>query len=135
VYVTGRPGFETHRRSKRVTPLGLKGCRNCEALPRSGSSQTPPAAAVVGDFLGDPMTDVGGIAGDQLRSYIERVERLSEEKDGLTADIREVYAEAKGNGFSVPIMRAVVRLRKLDKDDRDEQETILDLYRRALGMD
>jgi uncharacterized protein (UPF0335 family) len=81
------------------------------------------------------MTDVGGIAGDQLRSYIERVERLSEEKDGLTADIREVYAEAKGNGFSVPIMRAVVRLRKLDKDDRDEQETILDLYRRALGMD
>jgi uncharacterized protein (UPF0335 family) len=78
------------------------------------------------------MTDVGGIAGDQLRSYIER---LSEEKDGLTADIREVYAEAKGNGFSVPIMRAVVRLRKLDKDDRDEQETILDLYRRALGMD
>lgn len=81
------------------------------------------------------MTDIGGIAGDQLRSYIERVERLSEEKDNIQADIREVYAEAKGNGFSVPIMRAVVKLRKLTKDDRDEQETVLDLYKRALGMD
>lgn len=81
------------------------------------------------------MTEVGGIAGDQLRSYIERVERLSEEKDNIQADIREVYAEAKGNGFSVPIMRAVVKLRKLTKDDRDEQETVLDLYKRALGMD
>ena len=76
----------------------------------------------------------GGVSSDQLRSYIERVERLGEEKAALAADIREVFAEAKGNGFDVKIMRQAIRLRKLDKDDRDEQEALLDLYMRALGM-
>ena len=76
----------------------------------------------------------GGVSSDQLRSYIERIERLGEEKAALAADIREVFAEAKGNGFDVKIMRQAIRLRKLDKDDRDEQEAILDLYMRALGM-
>ena len=76
----------------------------------------------------------GGVSSDQLRSYIERIERLGEEKAALAADIREVFAEAKGNGFDVKIMRQAIRLRKLDKDDRDEEEALLDLYMRALGM-
>ena len=76
----------------------------------------------------------GGVSSDQLRSYIERIERLGEEKAALAADIREVFAEAKGNGFDVKITRQAIRLRKLDKDDRDEQEALLDLYMRALGM-
>ena len=73
-------------------------------------------------------------AKDQLRSLIERVERLEEEKAALTADIREVYSEANGFGFDAKIMRQVVRLRKLDRADRQEQEAILDLYLAALGM-
>jgi uncharacterized protein (UPF0335 family) len=75
-----------------------------------------------------------GFAKDQLRSLIERVERLEEERTALTEDIREVYAEAKGNGFDTKILRQVVRLRKLDRADRQEQEAILDLYMSALGM-
>ncbi|MAJ00761.1 MAG: hypothetical protein CMH67_14455 [Nisaea sp.] len=80
------------------------------------------------------MVEVGGVAGDQLRSYIERIERLEEEKAALAADVREVFAEAKGNGFDVKIMRQVLRLRKMDGDDRAEQEALLDVYKRAIGM-
>lgn len=80
------------------------------------------------------MTDVGGIGAEQLRSYIERIERLEEEKAALAADIREVYAEAKGNGFETKVMRQVVKLRKMDSSDRQEQEELLDLYKRALGL-
>jgi len=75
-----------------------------------------------------------GFAAGQLKSLIERVERLEEEKAALTADIREVYAEAKGNGFDTKIMRQVVRIRRLDRAERQEQEAILDLYLSALGM-
>ena len=80
------------------------------------------------------MADVGGIAGDRLKSFIERIERLEEEKKTLQADIKEVYAEAKGSGFDTKIMRQIVRLRKMDKADLQEQETLLDLYKRALGL-
>ena len=80
------------------------------------------------------MTEVGGIAGDQLRAYIERIERLEEEKAALAADVREVFAEAKGNGFDVKIMRQVLRLRKMDGDDRAEEEALLGIYKRAIGM-
>jgi uncharacterized protein (UPF0335 family) len=80
------------------------------------------------------MPDVGGIAGDRLRSFIERIERLEEERRTLQGDIKEVYAEAKGTGFDTKILRIIIRLRRMDKDDRDEQETLLDLYERALGM-
>ncbi|HWY15929.1 MAG TPA: DUF2312 domain-containing protein [Rhizomicrobium sp.] len=73
-------------------------------------------------------------AKDQLKSLVERIERLEEEKAALTADIREVYSEAKGHGFDTKIMRQVVRLRRLDRADRQEQEAILDLYLAALGM-
>ena len=80
------------------------------------------------------MPDVGGIAGEQLRSFIERIERLEEEKRTLSADIKDVYAEAKGNGFDTAIMRQIIRIRRMDQDDVDEQETLLDIYKRALGM-
>ena len=75
-----------------------------------------------------------GFAAGQLKSLIERIERLEEEKSALTADIREVYAEAKGHGFDAKIMRQVVRMRKMETSDRQEQEAILDLYMSALGM-
>ncbi len=80
------------------------------------------------------MTYGGGIAAQRLRSFVERVERLEEEKAALAADIREVYAEAKGDGFDVKTMRQIVRLRKLDSSDRAEQEALLDLYKTALGL-
>src|SRR5580700_6582023 len=80
------------------------------------------------------MPDVGGIAGDRLKSFVERIERLEEERRALGNDLKEVYAEAKGNGFDTKIMRQVIRLRRMDKDDLDEQESLLDIYKRALGM-
>ena len=80
------------------------------------------------------MADVGGIAGDRLKSFIERIERLEEEKRALAEDIKEVYAEAKGTGFDTKIMRQVIRMRKLDKADFQEQEAILDLYLTAMDM-
>jgi uncharacterized protein (UPF0335 family) len=72
--------------------------------------------------------------GPVLKSYIERVETLEEEKAALGAGVREVYAEAKANGFDPKIMRKVVALRKLDKNDRDEQQALIDLYLQALGL-
>lgn len=80
------------------------------------------------------MANVGGIAGDRLKSFIERIEKLEEEKAALSADLRDVYAEAKSAGFDAKILRQVVRLRKLDDPSRREQEELLDLYMRALGM-
>ena len=81
------------------------------------------------------MAEVGGIAAERLRSFIERIERLEEEKAALAADIREVYAEAKSTGFDVKTMRQVIKLRKLDRDDREAQEHLLDLYKQALGLE
>lgn len=76
----------------------------------------------------------GGLAAGQLRAFIERIERLEEEKKGIAEDIRDVFAEAKGNGFDVKIMRQVIRLRKQDEDARSEEEAVRDLYLQALGM-
>jgi uncharacterized protein (UPF0335 family) len=76
----------------------------------------------------------GGIAAGQLRSFVERIERLEEEKKGIADDIRDVFAEAKGNGFDPKIMRQVIRLRKKDSNERQEEEAVLDLYLHALGM-
>ena len=80
------------------------------------------------------MADIGGIAADRLRTFVERIERLEEEKAAITADIHEVYAEAKGAGFNAKILRQIVRLRRLDQADRREQEAMLELYKRALGL-
>ena len=73
-------------------------------------------------------------AAKRLRTFIERIERLEEEKAGIAADIKEVFAEAKGTGFDVKVMRQIIKLRKQDVEDRREQEELLDLYKRALGM-
>lgn len=75
------------------------------------------------------------VARDQIKSIVERIERLEEEKAALTADIREVYAEAKANGYDVKALRRVVRERKLDRGEFQEQEAIIDLYRHALGLE
>jgi uncharacterized protein (UPF0335 family) len=74
------------------------------------------------------------IAKDHLKAFVERIERLEEEKKAIADDIRDVYAEAKGNGFDVKALRTIVRLRKQDKDERMEEETILQTYMVALGM-
>ena len=73
-------------------------------------------------------------AKDQLKAFVERIERLEEEKKATSDDIRDVYAEAKGNGFDVKALRSIVRLRKLDTDERREQQEVLDTYMHALGM-
>ena len=73
-------------------------------------------------------------AKDQLKSIIERIERLEEEKKAISDDIRDVYAESKGNGYDVKALRMIVRMRKQDPNERQEQETILDTYMQALGM-
>ena len=80
------------------------------------------------------MTEVGGIATDRLRSLIERIERLEEEKKALGGDIRDIYAEAKSAGFDVKIMRTIIKLRKMNASAREEQEYLLDTYRKALDL-
>jgi uncharacterized protein (UPF0335 family) len=74
------------------------------------------------------------VSDDQLRLFIERIERLEEEKKGIADDVRDVYSEAKGVGYDTKIMRQIVRLRKMSQQDRQEMETILDLYKSALGL-
>lgn len=74
------------------------------------------------------------VAADQLRQFIERVERLAEEAKGIADDTKDVYAEAKSNGYDTKTMRAIVRLRKMEKAARDEQDALLDTYKAALGM-
>ena len=87
------------------------------------------AAAVVDEQTAKPL-----IAKDHLKAFIERIERLEEEKKAIADDIRDVYAEAKGNGFDVKALRTIVRMRKQDPNERQEQETILETYMQALGM-
>jgi uncharacterized protein (UPF0335 family) len=79
-------------------------------------------------------TEVGGIAADRLRSIIERIERLEEERKALANDIKDIYAEAKSAGFDVKVIRQIISIRKKEPAEVEEQETLLDLYRRALGM-
>lgn len=86
--------------------------------------------------MSDDVAPIGhnSVAGDQLRSYIERVERLEEEKATIAEDIKEVYTEAKSAGFDTKAIRKLVRLRKMDQAKRQEEEAILDLYMHAIGM-
>src|SRR5271166_4335394 len=102
------------------------GARSLSSVPCCGGSITSGEEGI--------MPDVGGIAGEQLKSFIERIERLEDEKRALGEDIKEVYAEAKGTGFEPKIMRQLIKIRKMDKDEHDEQESLLDLYKRAIGM-
>ena len=74
------------------------------------------------------------VAGDQLKSFIERIERLEEEKAALAGDLREVYSEAKGNGFDTKVMRKIVSLRRKNHAERQEEQAMMELYLQALGM-
>ena len=76
----------------------------------------------------------GNIAADRLRSLVERIERLEKERKALTSDIKDIYGEAKSAGFDVKVMRQIIRIRQMEPADVEEQETLLDTYRRALGM-
>ncbi|MBL4785056.1 MAG: DUF2312 domain-containing protein [Cohaesibacteraceae bacterium] len=80
------------------------------------------------------MSGASGIAADQLRSVVERIERLEEEKKAISDDIKDVYGEAKSNGYDTKTLRSIVRIRKQDDNERQEQEALLDLYLHALGM-
>ena len=80
------------------------------------------------------MSDAATVSDQQLRLFIERIERLEEEKKGIADDIRDVYSEAKANGYDAKIMRQIVRLRKMPVNDRKEMEAILDVYKSALGI-
>ncbi len=77
--------------------------------------------------------NTGGVAAERLRGFIERVERLEEEKQTIMGDMKEVYAEAKGEGYDTKVLRQIIRLRKMDQADRQEQEALLDLYLSAIG--
>ena len=79
-------------------------------------------------------TKTGGIAADRLRSLVDRIERLEEERKALGSDIKDIYAEAKSAGFDVKVLRQLIRMRRQEPADVEEQETLLDVYRRALGM-
>ena len=78
------------------------------------------------------MTDTVGIAGDRIRSFVERIEHIEEEIKALNEGKKEIFAEAKGDGFDVKVLKEIIRLRKQDKDERDERESLLDLYLRAM---
>lgn len=80
------------------------------------------------------MTEIGGIAVDRLRSIVERVERLEEDKKAIQDDIRDIFAEAKSAGFDTKAIKAVIKLRKMNAADRDEQEILLETYRKALDI-
>lgn len=81
-----------------------------------------------------PAVDASSVAADQLKVFIERIERLEEEKAGLASDISDVYSEAKGTGFDTKALRKIIALRKKDHAERQEEEAILELYMQAMGM-
>ncbi|HAU28600.1 MAG TPA: hypothetical protein DCW68_00600 [Rhodospirillaceae bacterium] len=80
------------------------------------------------------MNDFAGVNGDRLKSIIERIERLEEEKRGIASDIKDIYAEAKGVGYDTKIIRQIVKIRKMEQTERQEQEELIDVYMQALGM-
>ena len=104
--------------------IAIRRCRRSRA----------PAAASRARQIADPDAKVGGIAADRLRSILERIEKLEEERKALASDIKDIYAESKGAGFEPAIIKQLIRIRKQEPADVEEQETLLDLYKRALGM-
>ena len=93
-----------------------------------------PAFATKTEAEGEDAAQYGNISAERLRSLIERIERLEEERKALSSDIKDIFAEAKSAGFDVKVIRQLIRLRKQEPAEIEEQETLLDVYRRALGM-
>src|SRR3954447_26034729 len=122
---------DPHRRRRRAAPAAL------DALGRRGhAGANERILEKEGGVMLDknPIVATESVAADQLKAFIERIERLEEEKAALAGDIREVYGEAKGNGFDTKVLRKIVGLRKKDFAERQEEEAILELYMQALGM-
>jgi uncharacterized protein (UPF0335 family) len=92
------------------------------------------ALDATGQDTKDETAQWGNIAADRLRSLVERIERLEEERKALSSDIKDIFAEAKSAGFDVKVLRQLIRIRKQEAAEVEEQETLLDVYRRALGM-
>lgn len=115
---------------------------NIEGMSNAAKVRTKQAVReadkAVQDFKdglsGNPPQNVGGVAGARLKSIVERIERLTEEKEALQEDIKEVFAEAKGTGFDVKAVRKIIRLRKMDAEKRREEDEILELYKAAIGL-
>src|SRR5690606_13655429 len=114
------------------TEGGMETAGALNRAPVESRLNTPRTAAASSN--GGEMEMPTGAAQAQLRSVVERIERLEAEKAAISADIKEVYAEAKGNGFDPKILRKVIRLRKVDPSERDEEQALLDVYMHALGM-
>lgn len=98
------------------------------------ASRVPLPNSTAATALPAPAVDTQQIAAEQLRSFIERIERLKEEVAGLNSDIKDIFAEAKGTGFDVKALRKIIAFRKMDHAQRCEEEAILELYMQALGM-
>ena len=101
---------------------------------RPASLQTEARSTGMSAKLKKDESEVGGIAADRLRSIVERIERLEEERKALGSDIKDIFSEAKSAGFDIKVLRQIIRLRKQEPAEVEEQETLLDLYRQALGM-
>jgi len=99
-----------------------------------GESPGTPPSPVINQNTGRPMSELQESTRQQLRAIIERIERLEDEKAALTADIREVYAEAKGHGFDTKALRKIIQMRKKEAHERQEEEAVLTTYLHALGM-
>jgi uncharacterized protein (UPF0335 family) len=99
-------------------------------LRRSNSSNIKD-----GQAMAEGSETIGGIAAEALQQYVDRIEKLEEEKKALAEDIKQVYSEAKSTGFDTKILRKIISLRKIEEHERQEQEELLDLYKRAIGME
>jgi uncharacterized protein (UPF0335 family) len=119
-------GHGTHAFHTPLTP------RRAPSIP--AARVEPGADQMALQVVEKPEAKTGGIAADRLRSLVERIERLEEERKALGSDIKDIYAEAKSAGFDVKVLRQLIRIRKQEPADVEEQETLLDVYRRALGM-
>jgi uncharacterized protein (UPF0335 family) len=130
--VIGNPEPRSPNPDNRKIPQESRAARVARAQGRGYG----PRPFILRHFLGTGFVAMAkaNFAKDQLKSLVERVERLEEEKTALSGDIRELYAEAKGQGFDTKIMRQVVRLRKMETHEREERNALLDLYMSALGM-
>lgn len=104
-----------------------------QTAEKTEQASTPHSSVTKAAIRGEAK-DVGGVAGQRLRSFIERVETLEGEKSAIAEDIKEIYAEAKGVGYDVKTIRKIIALRKLDTEQRREAQELLDLYQAAIGM-
>ena len=93
------------------------------------------AKAIAVQPAANESADIGGVSGQRLKSYLDRIDRLEEEKKGLADDIKDIYAEAKGVGFDTKTIRKLVKLRKMDTEKRREEDELLELYKAAVGLD